>query len=77
MKYAKILKWFFLLLAIASFAGRVYYGEKYESTSIRPNGVERMDGSTMSYVFIALIIFSIIGFVIFNIISRPPSDKED
>lgn len=63
---ANLFKWLCLILAILSFAGRLIYGELYESTAIRPTGEERLEGSIVGYLLMGSTIVFILGFILFG-----------
>lgn len=71
IKNANVFKWLSLIIGVAAFVIRIIYGELNENHVVRElTGETRMDGSSVGYVLIGIVILSLISFVIFNILSK-------
>ena len=71
IKYAPIFKWISLTIGVVAFVIRIIYGELNENHVVRElAGEARMEGSSVSYVLIGVVILSLISFVIFNMLSK-------
>lgn len=71
IKNARVFKWLSLIIGLLAFAIRIIQGELEEEHISRGlTGETRMDGSTLGYLMVGIIIVSLVSFVIFNELSK-------
>jgi hypothetical protein len=73
---SKFIKWIAISIAVLAFATRLYIGETLETKSSRSTGETRYDGSAYSFVLIAIMLISLIVFVVASFNSKTDQTKE-
>lgn len=75
-RYSKLIKWTALSISVMSFAFRLYIGETQETSSTRPTGESRFDGSVTGYLLVAIMLISLLVFIVASFNSKSDQNNE-